>query len=345
MAATAAISFTAVTLPTTEAGAMRAIFDAVDTDGNGSLDRDEVTAFIQKLRPSRYLDVKVQEMDGRDSIGEIMAEMDADSDGTVSYEEFEAWWQGGGSLTAAERDEQRELRRRRHDKTEALRAVFNSLDSDGNGTLDRDEVRAAFTKLGHVFESRSKLDDAMYEMDTDCSGTVSFDEFANYWRAGLKLSKVINVAVSLELEAATRTAQRESAASLMQALETVAPTAMRQLFDSVDTDNSGTLDVEEVARFIRKLKPTKALSAAGVAEAMAEMDGDGDGSVSYDEFEGWWRGGGSLTTAECVDSGCEKVGDALAESLKALEKSRLARAQVMGSAPLAAASPRRQRCK
>ena len=50
-------------------GAIRAIFDAVDADGSGTLDREEVGALIKKLRPSRGMDIEIQKMDGKDIIG------------------------------------------------------------------------------------------------------------------------------------------------------------------------------------------------------------------------------------------------------------------------------------
>ena len=83
-------------------GAMRAIFDKIDTDGNGTLDRDEVAACMKLLRPSRFMDIQLAEMDGRDEIAEVMAQMDDDGDGTVTFEEFSAWWKAGGSVTASE---------------------------------------------------------------------------------------------------------------------------------------------------------------------------------------------------------------------------------------------------
>jgi len=312
-------------------GAMRAIFDKIDTDGNGTLDRDEVAACMKLLRPSRFMDIQLAEMDGRDEIAEVMAQMDDDGDGTVTFEEFSAWWKAGGSLTNAEREEKARLRKERYSKTGAIRTVFEELDEDGSGALDRDEVRKAVTKLGKVLTS-AQLDDAMYEMDVDCSGSVDFREFLAYVQSGAgELSGAINVAAGLRLEAQDRASSKAAAAELMACYDRVLPTAMKDLFDEVDEDGNGSLDAEEVARFVRKLKPTRFMPAEEVAAVMGEMDTDGDGTVTYDEFAAWWKAGGSVTASEQVAEGAERCGDALAGALEALAESRAARSQALAS--------------
>merc|ERR1711939_476040 len=119
--------------------------------------------------------------------------------------------------------------------------------------------------------------------------------------------------------------EQENATSLMDAYAKLAPTAMRDLFNSVDSDGNGTLDKDEVARFVRKLKPTRFLAGDAIDQAMAEMDSDGDGSVTYEEFEAWWLGGGSITAGERVATASAQVGNSLQEALKQLENCRNAR--------------------
>ena len=143
-------SFGPVQMIVTCEQAMRAIFDKIDADGSGELDRNEVAAFIKQLRPSRAMDIELKKMDGEDEIAEVMAQMDADGDGTVTFEEFSEWWRSGGSLTAAEREEKLALTRQRFNRDAAIRSIFESFDVDGSGSLDREEVRQACVKLGKV---------------------------------------------------------------------------------------------------------------------------------------------------------------------------------------------------
>ena len=333
-------SFGPVQMIVTCEQAMRAIFDKIDADGSGELARDEVAAFIKQLRPSRAMDIELKKMDGEDEIADVMAQMDADGDGTVTFEEFSEWWRSGGSLTAAEREEKLALTRQRFNRDAAIRSIFESFDVDGSGSLDREEVRQACVKLGKVM-TRQELDEAMYEMDADCSGTVDFQEFLMYVKSsGDGLSEAINVAASLKMEANQRAAKRSEAAEVMAAYDRVLPTAMKDLFDEVDADGNGSLDAEEVARFVRKLKPTRYMSAEEISNVMAQMDIDGDGSVTFDEFSQWWRSGGSLTAAERLDEQAERCGEQLSEVLAALEECREKRSFVMASHEAAEISKR-----
>ena len=60
-------------------------------------------------------------------------------------------------------------------KTE-IRAVFDSIDLDGNGTLDREEMDQAVVRLG-LGLTKEEVDELMAEMDTDKDGTVDYGEF------------------------------------------------------------------------------------------------------------------------------------------------------------------------
>jgi hypothetical protein len=62
-----------------------------------------------------------------------------------------------------------------------LRKLFEGIDEDGSGLLDRDEVYELAEKLGATL-STAELDDAMAEMDEDGSGEVDFEEFAEWFR-------------------------------------------------------------------------------------------------------------------------------------------------------------------
>jgi DNA repair exonuclease SbcCD ATPase subunit len=77
-----------------------------------------------------------------------------------------------------------------------------------------------------------------------------------------------------------------------KAPETVeeARTRLRKLFDSIDKDKSGSLSKDEVATLAQKsgdgkLKGT--FSHKKLDKAMSEMDPDGSGTVSFEEFFQW----------------------------------------------------------
>mmetsp|Transcript_25922 Transcript_25922/g.76823 ORF Transcript_25922/g.76823 Transcript_25922/m.76823 type:complete len:1028 (-) Transcript_25922:798-3881(-) len=60
---------------------------------------------------------------------------------------------------------------------------------------------------------------------------------------------------------------------------------MRRIFMCYDNDGSGELDQEEFIGFLRSADYTQAEAEA----AFREVNTDGEGGVSIDEFEAWWR--------------------------------------------------------
>lgn len=60
------------------------------------------------------------------------------------------------------------------------KALFASLDADGSGYLEVDEVKALLKRLGVKRLSKRKLKQGFLRMDTDGNGEISWDEF-NAW--------------------------------------------------------------------------------------------------------------------------------------------------------------------
>jgi solute carrier family 25 phosphate transporter 23/24/25/41 len=52
--------------------------------------------------------------------------------------------------------------------------LFESIDRDHNGELDKDELRAAFSRAGLAI-SNAKLDQFFDEVDVNHDGVISFD--------------------------------------------------------------------------------------------------------------------------------------------------------------------------
>jgi Ca2+-binding EF-hand superfamily protein len=69
---------------------------------------------------------------------------------------------------------------RRGDSIVACRALFDRIDVDGSGTLDRNEISMLATKMGRGLKAE-ELDAAMAAMDKDGNGTVDFDEFYSWY--------------------------------------------------------------------------------------------------------------------------------------------------------------------
>jgi Ca2+-binding EF-hand superfamily protein len=69
-----------------------------------------------------------------------------------------------------------------HARMKLLKNVWARADKDKSGSLDRDEVHGVLeAMMGAV--SKRKLDQAIRDMDTDCSGLVDFEEFCCWFTA------------------------------------------------------------------------------------------------------------------------------------------------------------------
>ncbi len=64
-----------------------------------------------------------------------------------------------------------------------LVSIFELMDEDGGGVLDKDEIRSLARAMG-VKLTDGELKDAMAEMDEDGSGEVDFEEFYHWWTVG-----------------------------------------------------------------------------------------------------------------------------------------------------------------
>jgi Ca2+-binding EF-hand superfamily protein len=85
--------------------------------------------------------------------------------------------------------------------------MFNSIDVDGSGALDRDEVAHLAVQMGRELRAL-ELDAAMAEMDPSGDGAVNFEEFRIWFSNVIDSDRIT-----------------------------------RELFEAADTDESGVIDV------------------------------------------------------------------------------------------------------
>ena len=158
--------------------------------------------------------------------------------------------------------------------TDPLRVVFNSFDDDGSGCLDAEELQSALGLLG-VSLPLAEAEHLVTQLDTDGNGDVSFGEFEAWW-ASTTTSSVASMA--------------EVVSGRLEALETEAggdgTDAITRVFDSLDTDGSGSLDAEELRTALSQLGVP--MSPREAHNLMATLDADGSGSISLEEFNTWW---------------------------------------------------------
>lgn len=66
---------------------------------------------------------------------------------------------------------------------ELLKRVFNSIDTDHNGSVDIEELKRATLSLCSDF-SKEEIDEAINTIDTNKNGIIEYSEFVEWWRSG-----------------------------------------------------------------------------------------------------------------------------------------------------------------
>lgn len=93
--------------------ALQYLYEAIDMDRSGNLDKTEVKALLDALsHPTTSAE-----------LDQVMAELDADNDAKVGYSEFKQWWVRRQYET--EENQERELQ-----------DLFAVVDKDGSGRID-----------------------------------------------------------------------------------------------------------------------------------------------------------------------------------------------------------------
>ena len=136
-------------------------FEKLDSNGDGSLDKTEISSMAEKLSEMRGESVDA---------GQIISKLDSDGDGLVNQEEFEAGrpqgppsgMMGGGMPGSAAR---------------GLLDEFEEMDSDGDGLLDETEFGSMTEMLSGMTGESIDAGRIISKLDTDGDGLVSQEEF------------------------------------------------------------------------------------------------------------------------------------------------------------------------
>ena len=143
--------------------------------------------------------------------------------------------------------------------------LFNDMDSDGNGELDRDEFSAAVrsvAKARSLSVSDGQISAVFTAVDTDRSGSIDAQELA----AALE-----GDAIDLDLRLA-----------LMGAAEEF---GLRRLFDEMDEDGNGELDISEFIKAVRSCDINERVVPDDDVERMFEIvDEDKSGAIDATEL-------------------------------------------------------------
>ena len=160
----------------------------------------------------------------------------------------------GGGLSRPELSGEEQLR---------LRRLFDMFDSDGSGHVDETELEGLLQLMGDV-PRKCEVDELLRKLDTDGSGTLSFDEFVAMY--GRRQQEQQQKNSDAELEA-----------------------ALAHAFVLIDSDGSGSISADELAAAFAEWG--ESMSEEEVVQFVAVADTDQSGRITYAEFRrmACWR--------------------------------------------------------
>jgi Ca2+-binding EF-hand superfamily protein len=171
------------------------------------------------------------------------------------------------------------------------RRIFDKYDADGSGEISPEEFREMVYEMGY-FLSEKEFSVAILMLDLDGSGEISYDEFLKWWRTDERFKKLQLTDAQFELM------QHTSA-----------------YFQYFDKDSSGTLDREEFRQCHADLVKN-CVTDMDFERCMANLDTDGNGEVSFNEYVDYLIRIGSISLAD-ADQGVAAYNSASSDTSSA----------------------------
>ncbi|KAI0494935.1 hypothetical protein KFK09_025081 [Dendrobium nobile] len=128
-----------------------------------------------------------------------------------------------------------------------LKEVFNLFDKNGDGFITSEELGTVMRSLGQN-PTEVQLQNMISECDADKNNAIDFPEFLN----------------------------------LMTSKTNVTEKGLRDAFNMFDKDQDGFISAAELGQVMANLG--QKLTDEDLNEMISQIDLDGDGKISYDEF-------------------------------------------------------------
>lgn len=131
------------------------------------------------------------------------------------------------------------------------------FDINGDGTIELNEIKQVMRKLGQN-PTEDELKEMISTVDDNGDHEIDFEEFL--------------VLMKSRTDVDPKDPEKE----------------LKDAFAVFDTDGNGSIDRKELKRLMKKLG--QALTEAEVDAMMDEVDINGDGTISYEEFKSMMQG-------------------------------------------------------
>lgn len=128
------------------------IFKALDANGDGKLSKEEIHDGYEE---------HFGKLLNEDEVDKLFLDVDTDKSGFIDYSEF---------IVAT-------MSSKKNLSEEKLTAAFKLFDSDGNGTISKDELTQVLSTSGQI--TQDTIEEILKQADENDDGEINFDEFCN----------------------------------------------------------------------------------------------------------------------------------------------------------------------
>eukprot|EP01065_Artemidia_motanka_P037962 TRINITY_DN46849_c0_g1_i1.p1 TRINITY_DN46849_c0_g1~~TRINITY_DN46849_c0_g1_i1.p1 ORF type:complete len:1191 (+),score=437.73 TRINITY_DN46849_c0_g1_i1:66-3638(+) len=161
---------------------MGRMFDHLDRDGDQKLDRNELSKVMHRLLKERVPELRTDEAKREQTIDILIRAADRDADGKLSFEEFvTSFYSDCGVLPLDYIHEAADKVSRRlpREEVEALKSIFQELDTNSDGVISPDELGKLLFDVGGPDEQTRKevLGLIIQCSDTNQDGKIDLTEF------------------------------------------------------------------------------------------------------------------------------------------------------------------------
>ena len=154
-----------------------------------------------------------------------------------------------------------------------LESIFNKIDTDRSGTLDRSEIKELFISTMNEMERGDMINDDEIELlldriDKDGDGQIDYEEFIHAFQGVQSVEELIDTSY------------------------------LHVLFSRVDKDNSDTIDHDEILSLFANAED---MTHSDKQKILSLVDADGDGTISFREFKNAFRRMGCKSEDDLIE--------------------------------------------
>ena len=155
-------------------------------------------------------------------------------------------------------------------------AMFNKIDSDGDGGINQAEFEQVAAKISEMTGNTVNFQDTLATYDADGNGTLSATEMDSFMKDNAPPPPPDGGMGMEESES-------NSLMSMLSRLNMNNSQASSNMFDDIDSDGNGSIDASELQTLVDDLSEMTGQSLSA-DDIMAEYDTDNDGVLAKEEL-------------------------------------------------------------